>query len=151
MEREMEQMGMNESARQMLRERWRKTETEYLREQRKKVHVSAFKELKTIGHGKLLIPSLCTPYPLLRRMMAAGAFGVVSLVKEKSTGQLFAMKQARPIRPDELLVNDADDTCIDLSCERWICFARVKKVTFELRERFSKRLPLSPHPTLRSG
>ncbi|KAG9006011.1 hypothetical protein FRB95_006459 [Tulasnella sp. JGI-2019a] len=76
MEREMDQMGMNEETRLMLRERWRKNETEYLREQRKKVHVSAFKELKTIGHG---------------------AFGVVSLVKEKSTGQLFAMKQLRKV------------------------------------------------------
>ncbi|KAG8880157.1 hypothetical protein FRB97_001046 [Tulasnella sp. 331] len=76
MEREMEQMGMIEATREMLRERWRKTETEYLREQRRKVHVSAFKQLKTIGHG---------------------AFGVVSLVKEKSTGQLFAMKQLRKV------------------------------------------------------
>lgn len=52
MEREMEQMGMNEETRRRVREKWRKTETEYLREQRKKVHASAFKELKTIGHGQ---------------------------------------------------------------------------------------------------
>jgi len=55
-----------------LRERWRRNETEYLREKRKRVDPSAFVKLKTIGHG---------------------AFGVVSLVREVGTGQLFAMKQ----------------------------------------------------------
>lgn len=74
MEREMDQMGLPEGMRDKVREQWRRNETDYLREQRKKVNVSAFRELKIIGHG---------------------AFGVVSLVKEKSTGQLFAMKQLR--------------------------------------------------------
>ncbi|KAG8925338.1 hypothetical protein FRC00_004085 [Tulasnella sp. 408] len=74
MEREMDQMGMPDGMREKVRDQWRRNETDYLREQRKKVNVSAFRELKVIGHG---------------------AFGVVSLVKEKSTGQLFAMKQLR--------------------------------------------------------
>ncbi|KAI5123667.1 hypothetical protein M0805_001696 [Coniferiporia weirii] len=74
MEREMEDIGLNESRKKELRQRWRRNETEYLRERRQKVDVSAFVKLKTIGHG---------------------AFGVVSLVKEKATGQLFAMKQLR--------------------------------------------------------
>ncbi|KAG9005549.1 hypothetical protein FRB90_010337 [Tulasnella sp. 427] len=74
MEREMDHMGMPEGMRDKVREQWRRNETDYLREQRKRVDVSAFTELKVIGHG---------------------AFGVVSLVKEKSTGSLFAMKQLR--------------------------------------------------------
>jgi protein-serine/threonine kinase len=74
MEREMEQLGMSEVQRVVVRERWRKNETEYLRERRARVDVNSFVKLKTIGHG---------------------AFGVVSLVKEKGTGQLYAMKQLR--------------------------------------------------------
>ncbi|KAH7108074.1 kinase-like protein [Auriculariales sp. MPI-PUGE-AT-0066] len=74
MEREMEQLGFSEVQKRELRERWRQNETEYLRERRRKVDVSAFAKLKTIGHG---------------------AFGVVSLVKEKHSGQLFAMKELR--------------------------------------------------------
>ena len=74
MEREMEQLGMSEGQRLVVRERWRKNETEYLRERRARVDVNSFVKLKTIGHG---------------------AFGVVSLVKEKGTGKLYAMKQLR--------------------------------------------------------
>ena len=74
MEREMEQLGMSEGQRVVVRERWRKNETEYLRERRARVDVNSFVKLKTIGHG---------------------AFGVVSLVKEKGTGKLYAMKQLR--------------------------------------------------------
>lgn len=74
MEREMEQLGMSDGQRTVVRERWRKNETEYLRERRARVDVNSFVKLKTIGHG---------------------AFGVVSLVKEKGTGQLYAMKQLR--------------------------------------------------------
>jgi len=74
MEREMEEMGLPEARKVNLRARWRQNETDYLRERRRKVDVSAFVKLKTIGHG---------------------AFGVVSLVREKESGQLFAMKQLR--------------------------------------------------------
>jgi len=74
MERDMLGMGLPESRKEYLRTRWRQNETDYLREQRRKVDVSAFVKLKTIGHG---------------------AFGVVSLVKERATGKLFAMKQLR--------------------------------------------------------
>ncbi|KAI0035879.1 kinase-like protein [Vararia minispora EC-137] len=74
MERDMARMSLSEPAKEDLRARWRRNETDYLREQRRKVDVSAFIKLKTIGHG---------------------AFGVVSLVKERSTGQLYAMKQLR--------------------------------------------------------
>ncbi|KAI0743570.1 kinase-like protein [Daedaleopsis nitida] len=74
MEKEMSSMQMSEAQKENIRRRWRQNETEYLRERRRKVDVNAFVKLKTIGHG---------------------AFGVVSLVRERSTGQLFAMKQLR--------------------------------------------------------
>ncbi|KAJ3733553.1 kinase-like domain-containing protein [Lentinula guzmanii] len=74
MERDMMEMNLSHTQKENLRQRWRQNETEYLRERRQKVDVTAFAKLKTIGHG---------------------AFGVVSLVREQSTGQLFAMKQLR--------------------------------------------------------
>ncbi|KAF8577309.1 kinase-like protein [Ramaria rubella] len=74
MEREMEEMHFSQAQKAELRERWRQNETAYLRDRRRKVDPSAFVKLKTIGHG---------------------AFGVVSLVREVGTGQLYAMKQLR--------------------------------------------------------
>jgi protein-serine/threonine kinase len=55
-----------------VRQRWRLNETEYLREKRRRVSPEAFTRLRVIGHG---------------------AFGIVSLVREKTTGNLYAMKQ----------------------------------------------------------
>ncbi|KAI8992993.1 kinase-like protein [Trametes punicea] len=74
LEREMASMQLSETQKENIRRRWRQNETDYLRDRRRKVDVNAFVKLKTIGHG---------------------AFGVVSLVRERSTGQLFAMKQLR--------------------------------------------------------
>ncbi|EAU91501.2 AGC/NDR protein kinase [Coprinopsis cinerea okayama7 len=74
MERDMAAMGLDSAQKEILRARWRQNETEYLRQTRQKLDASAFIKLKTIGHG---------------------AFGVVSLVKEKSSGNLYAMKQMR--------------------------------------------------------
>ncbi|KAH7929884.1 kinase-like protein [Leucogyrophana mollusca] len=74
MEKDMIDLRMSEEQKEGLRARWRQNETEYLRERRRKVDATAFIKLKTIGHG---------------------AFGVVSLVRERVTGQLFAMKQLR--------------------------------------------------------
>ena len=54
MEREMEDMKLSEAQKAELRVRWRRNETEYLRERRRKVDVSAFVKLKTIGHGPSL-------------------------------------------------------------------------------------------------
>ncbi|KAF5321788.1 hypothetical protein D9619_001986 [Psilocybe cf. subviscida] len=76
MEKDMVELGLTHAQKERLRERWRQNETEYLRERRQKVDASAFVKLKTIGHG---------------------AFGVVSLVKEKSSGRLYAMKQLRKV------------------------------------------------------
>ncbi|KAF8605569.1 kinase-like protein [Ceratobasidium sp. AG-I] len=76
MEAEIEQLNIPQHTRSQLRAKWRANETAYLREQRRKVDRHAFVKLKTIGHG---------------------AFGVVSLVKERETGELFAMKQIRKV------------------------------------------------------
>lgn len=51
MERDMAAMQLSQAQKEQLRARWRKNETDYLREQRRKVDVSAFIKLKTIGHG----------------------------------------------------------------------------------------------------
>lgn len=90
MERDMANMQLSESQKEYLRGRWRQNETDYLRECRRKVDVSAFVKLKTIGHGMAFVLNL-----LLHSLHSVilGAFGVVSLVRERSTGQLFAMKQ----------------------------------------------------------
>ncbi|TEB37406.1 kinase-like protein [Coprinellus micaceus] len=74
MEHDMETMQLTPEQKELLRSRWRQNETEYLRQTRQKLDPSAFIKLKTIGHG---------------------AFGVVSLVKEKSSGKLYALKQMR--------------------------------------------------------
>ncbi|QRV82446.1 LATS, large tumor suppressor [Ceratobasidium sp. AG-Ba] len=76
MEAEMEQLNIPQHMRTQLRAKWRANETAYLRERRRRVDQRAFVKLKTIGHG---------------------AFGVVSLVKEKETGELYAMKQMRKV------------------------------------------------------
>jgi protein-serine/threonine kinase len=52
MEKDMLSMGMSEARKEDLRARWRQNETDYLREQRRKVDVSAFVKVKTIGHGE---------------------------------------------------------------------------------------------------
>ena len=54
MERDMDAMGLSEVRKVELRRRWLQNETDYLRERRRKVDVSAFVKLKTIGHGTLL-------------------------------------------------------------------------------------------------
>lgn len=58
--------GLSEREKERVRMANRLAETDYLRETRKKVGINSYDKLKTIGHG---------------------AFGVVSLVREKETGQ----------------------------------------------------------------
>lgn len=65
-ERELARLHLSDAERMRVRDAWVLSESEYLRETRKRVGVGAFVKLKTIGHG---------------------AFGVVSLVKEKGTGE----------------------------------------------------------------
>jgi protein-serine/threonine kinase len=54
MERDMAAMQLSPAEKEALRARWRQNETDYLREKRRKVDVSAFIKLKTIGHGIFL-------------------------------------------------------------------------------------------------
>lgn len=51
MERDMAEMQLSHEQKDNLRARWRRNESDYLRECRKKVDASAFIKLKTIGHG----------------------------------------------------------------------------------------------------
>ncbi|KAK4702158.1 hypothetical protein P7C70_g4069, partial [Phenoliferia sp. Uapishka_3] len=74
LERELARLNISDAERRNVRSAWALSESEYLRDLRKKVNVGSFVKLKTIGHG---------------------AFGVVSLVKERGTGELYAMKQLR--------------------------------------------------------
>lgn len=59
MEQEMHIMGLGEEQKAMLRLKWAQNETEYLRDRRRRVDVSAFVRLKTIGHGWKSIAFLC--------------------------------------------------------------------------------------------
>lgn len=73
LEKDLSQLvHLTEVQKEEIRQRWRLNETEYLRERRRRVSPEAFTRLKVIGHG---------------------AFGIVSLVREKTTGNLYAMKQ----------------------------------------------------------
>lgn len=51
MEKDMIAMNLSEEQKEQLRSRWRQNETDYLRDRRRKVDVTAFIKLKTIGHG----------------------------------------------------------------------------------------------------
>lgn len=74
LERELSNANMTDAQRRAIRTAWMTSETEHLRNLRQRISANSFAKLKTIGHG---------------------AFGVVSLVKERGSGQLFAMKQLR--------------------------------------------------------
>lgn len=74
LEKELASLRIPEASKEAIRAAWIARETEYLRDVRARVSANSFAKLKTIGHG---------------------AFGVVALVKEKGSGQLFAMKQLR--------------------------------------------------------
>ncbi|GAA6050332.1 hypothetical protein JCM3770_002967 [Rhodotorula araucariae] len=75
-EREISRLNLSEAERMRVRDAWLLSESEYLRETRRRVGVGSFVKLKTIGRG---------------------AFGVVSLVREKGTGEVYAMKQIRKV------------------------------------------------------
>jgi hypothetical protein len=75
LEQEMAKRHCSEEEKNILRAKWREEETAALRERRKRVGSLSFVKLKVIGHG---------------------AFGVVSLVREKETGNLYAMKEVSP-------------------------------------------------------
>ncbi|GAA5839250.1 hypothetical protein JCM11251_006018 [Rhodosporidiobolus azoricus] len=74
LEKELARLPLSDQQRMQVREAWKLSETEYLREMRDRVGVGSFAHVAQIGRG---------------------AFGVVSLVKERTTGQVYAMKQLR--------------------------------------------------------
>lgn len=74
LEKELSRLNLKEEQKQEAREAFRLSETEYLRDMRQRINVGSFKRLKVIGRG---------------------AFGVVTLVREKGSGELYAMKQLR--------------------------------------------------------
>ena len=65
-----------------------------------------------------------------------GAFGVVSLVREQSTGGLYAMKQVIFIP-----VSVGSQTPTLLSCENQICCAKAKKGMSVQNATFSSQPP----------
>ncbi|GAA6001450.1 serine/threonine-protein kinase [Rhodotorula paludigena] len=74
LEKELARLNLSDKERMRVRDAWVLSESEYLRDTRNRVTASSFVKLKTIGHG---------------------AFGVVSLVREKGSGEVYAMKQIR--------------------------------------------------------
>lgn len=66
LEKELSRLNISDAERRNVRAAWALSETEYLRDLRTRVNVGSFSKLKVIGHG---------------------AFGVVSLVKERGTGE----------------------------------------------------------------
>lgn len=74
-ERELARLHLSDAERVRVRDAWVLSESEYLRETRRRIGVGSFLKLKTIGHG---------------------AFGVVSLVKEKGTGECALTPPLRP-------------------------------------------------------
>jgi serine/threonine-protein kinase LATS1/2 len=74
LEAELALLRIPDSSKDAIRDAWVANETDYLRDIRARVNVNSFTRLKTIGHG---------------------AFGVVALCQERSTGGLYAMKQLR--------------------------------------------------------
>lgn len=74
LEQELLLLRISEDSKEAIRQAWSTRETEHLRSARARVGANAFVRLKNIGHG---------------------AFGVVSLVREKNTGELYAMKRLK--------------------------------------------------------
>jgi hypothetical protein len=52
MERDMAELQLGHMQKENLRARWRQNETDYLRDRRRRIDVTAFRKLKTIGHGQ---------------------------------------------------------------------------------------------------
>jgi hypothetical protein len=65
MERDMAELQLGHMQKENLRARWRQNETDYLRDRRRRIDVTAFRKLKTIGHGQfqLLVLNSLSPSP----------------------------------------------------------------------------------------
>jgi len=112
LERELIRLRLSDGEKRKIRELFAQNESDHLREVRRRVSPGSFKVVKAIGHG---------------------AFGVVSLVKERETGELFAMKQ---LRKNECVgaVGCADSEA---------CCARARRVTSGPSATSSRRPPRS--------
>jgi len=121
-------MGLCERRKEDLRARWCQNETDCLREKRQKVDVSAFVKLRTVEVSGDYCPNclsevpsanVCAEKTLLGHSIVRGhpscrmlrAFGVVSLVRERTTGKLFAMKQVRVFLPERCFTLSAVFVC----------------------------------------
>ncbi|PKC66292.1 kinase-like protein [Rhizophagus irregularis] len=74
LETELENMKISDQDKREIRQEWVNLESDYMRLLRKKITVNSFQMIKTVGHG---------------------AFGVVKLVRDISTGVVYAMKIMR--------------------------------------------------------
>ena len=70
----MDEIGLNDEAKQKVLQQSMKLENEHLRSQRNKMTVDAFEQMDIIGRG---------------------AFGEVRLVRERDSGAVYAMKKLR--------------------------------------------------------
>ncbi|TPX72362.1 hypothetical protein SpCBS45565_g00590 [Spizellomyces sp. 'palustris'] len=104
LESELSNMTMTESEKRVVRQEWLHRESERMRRMREKLSIADFESIKTIGHG---------------------AFGVVRLVRQKSTGDIFAMKilkkseaikrnQESHVRAERDLLSEAAE------CANWV-------------------------------
>ena len=66
-EKDMLSMDLSDPRKDELRAHWRQKETEYIREQRRKVDINAFVKLKTIGHGEFAAFTVVFKHPELLR------------------------------------------------------------------------------------
>ncbi|KAG5457365.1 MAG: kinase-like domain-containing protein [Olpidium bornovanus] len=76
LEEKLQSMDIPDAEKRAIRQEWLGTESEHMRRLREKISVDSFDVLSTIGNG---------------------AFGVVKLVREKATSELFAMKVMRKV------------------------------------------------------
>lgn len=74
LETELENMKISDQDKREIRQEWLNLESDYMRLLRRKITINSFQIIKTVGHG---------------------AFGVVKLVRDHTTGVTYAMKVMR--------------------------------------------------------
>jgi hypothetical protein len=140
MEKDMSEMRLSEAQKDILRARWRQNETDYLRDRRRKVDVSAFRKLKTIGHGlghssSLFLPIHFPAYLSICRCLRS------CIPREGTINRQFIRYEGGTFIPRLPSFHRTTHTFINFilmhdSCERQTCCVKLKKVTFELNEIF---------------
>jgi len=102
LERRMEESNVPEEARDSFRAELQRRETRYLRVMRQRINVNSFEKVQMLGKG---------------------AFGAVWLVKEKSTGKVYAMKQlnkAEMIRRGQIEHCKTERNLMSSSLSQWV-------------------------------